>query len=72
MTLTILTTSCARDAGSPFEVAVRRDREMQAMAEMIDLPVAILSHGNTVKNTEYSFLTNVFCLARLSRRQHPA
>jgi hypothetical protein len=43
-----------------FEVAVRRDREMQAMAEMIDLPVAILSHGNTVKNTEYSFLTNLF------------
>ena len=43
-----------------FEVAVRRDREIQAMAEMIDLPVAILSHGNTVKNTEYSFLTNLF------------
>jgi hypothetical protein len=43
-----------------FEVAVRRDREIQAMAEMIDLPVAILSNGNTVKNTEYSFLTNVF------------
>jgi hypothetical protein len=44
----------------PFEVAVRRDREMQAMAEMIELPIAILSHGNTVKNTEYSFLTNLF------------
>ncbi|UGY04757.1 chlorophyllase/cutinase-like alpha/beta fold protein [Bradyrhizobium quebecense] len=42
------------------EVAVRRDRQMQAMAEMIELPVAILSHGNTVRNTEYSFLTNVF------------
>jgi dienelactone hydrolase len=42
------------------QVAVRRDREMQAMAEMIDLPVAILSHGNTVKHTEYSFLSNVF------------
>lgn len=42
------------------EIAVRRDREMQAMAEMLDLPVAILSHGNTVKHTEYSFLTNVF------------
>src|SRR5215475_2601491 len=27
---------------------------------MAELPVAILSHGNTVKNTEYSFLTNVF------------
>ena len=42
------------------EIAVRRDREMQAMAELIDLPVAILSHGNTVKHTEYSFLSNVF------------
>jgi hypothetical protein len=43
-----------------FDVAVRRDREMQAMAEMIELPVAILSHGNTVKHTEYSFLINLF------------
>jgi dienelactone hydrolase len=42
------------------EVAVRRDREMEALADMIELPVAILSHGNTVKHTEYSFLTNVF------------
>ncbi|MCP3373374.1 alpha/beta fold hydrolase [Bradyrhizobium cajani] len=42
------------------EVSVRRDREIQAMAEMIDLPVVILSHGNTVKHTEYSFLTNTF------------
>jgi hypothetical protein len=42
------------------EIAVRRDREIQAMAELIDLPVAILSHGNTVKHTEYSFLSNVF------------
>jgi acetyl esterase/lipase len=42
------------------DIAVRRDREMQADAGMIKLPVAILSHGNTVKNTEYSFLANVF------------
>ena len=42
------------------QVAVRRDREIQSMAEMIDLPVAILSHGNTVKHTEYSFLSNIF------------
>jgi pimeloyl-ACP methyl ester carboxylesterase len=42
------------------QVAVRRDREIQSMAEMIDLPVAVLSHGNTVKHTEYSFLSNVF------------
>src|SRR5215475_10940899 len=42
------------------DIAVRRDREMEALADMIELPVAILSHGNTVKHTEYSFLTNVF------------
>jgi hypothetical protein len=41
------------------DLAVRRDREMESVAEMIDLPVAVLSHGNTVKNTEYSFLANV-------------
>jgi hypothetical protein len=42
------------------DIAVRRDKEMQANAGMITLPVAILSHGNTVKFTEYSFLANVF------------
>src|SRR4051812_24113897 len=42
------------------DVAVRRDKEMQANAGMIKLPVAVLNHGNTVKNTEYSFLANVF------------
>src|SRR5438067_6970018 len=41
-------------------IAVRRDKEMQANAGMINLPVAILNHGNTVKFTEYSFLANVF------------
>src|SRR3954462_12669604 len=40
-------------------VAVRRDKEMQAEAGMIKLPVAVLNHGNTVKFTEYSFLANV-------------
>jgi Chlorophyllase enzyme len=48
------------DRNVTVEVAVRRDRQMQAAADMIELPVAILSHGNTVRNTEYSFLTNVF------------
>jgi len=43
-----------------IDVAVRRDRELQANAGMIKLPVAVLNHGNTVKNTEYSFLANVF------------
>src|SRR5215203_2658438 len=41
-------------------VAVRRDKEMQADAGLIKLPVAVLNHGNTVKHTEYSFLANVF------------
>src|SRR5579859_4938573 len=41
-------------------IAVRRDKEMQANAGMLTLPVAVLSHGNTVKNTEYSFLANAF------------
>src|SRR6202023_1157695 len=42
------------------DVAVRRDKEMQANAGMITLPVTILNHGNTVKFSEYSFLANVF------------
>jgi hypothetical protein len=42
------------------DIAVRRDREMQASAGMITLPVAILNHGNTVEFTEYSFLANLF------------
>lgn len=42
------------------DVAVRFDKEMQANAGMITLPVAVLNHGNTVKFTEYSFLANVF------------
>src|SRR5271155_114330 len=43
-----------------IDVAVRRDKELQASAGMIKLPVAILNHGNTVKFTEYSFLANLF------------
>jgi len=41
-------------------IAVRRDKEMQANAGMITLPVAVLNHGNTVKHSEYSFLANIF------------
>jgi len=48
------------DRNVTVELAVRRDREMESVTEMIDLPVAILSHGNTVKATEYSFLANAF------------
>jgi Chlorophyllase enzyme len=44
------------------DISVRRDREMESLAEMITLPVAILNHGNTVKFTEYSFLTNVLAM----------
>jgi hypothetical protein len=50
----------ARNRPVAVDVAVRRDKEMQANAGMIKLPVAILNHGNTVKFTEYSFLANVF------------
>jgi pimeloyl-ACP methyl ester carboxylesterase len=42
------------------DVAVRRDKEMQADAGVNTLPVAILNHGNTVKFTEYSFIANAF------------
>jgi hypothetical protein len=42
------------------DVAVRRDYEMKANNGLWKLPVAIISNGNTVKNTEYSFLANVF------------
>jgi hypothetical protein len=41
------------------DVAVRRDREWEAAADMLTLPVAIVNHGNTVKFTEYSFLANL-------------
>src|ERR1700704_6475756 len=42
------------------DIAVRYDKEMQADAGMITLPVTIVNHGNTVKHTEYSFLANAF------------
>lgn len=44
------------------DIAVRRDREMEAIAEMITLPVAVLNHGNTVRFTEYSFIANVLAM----------
>jgi hypothetical protein len=50
----------SRNRPVQVDIAVRRDREMQANAGMLTLPVAILNHGNTVKFTEYSFLANVF------------
>jgi hypothetical protein len=41
------------------DLAVRRDYEARADDGARKLPVAIISNGNTVKNTEYSFLENV-------------
>ena len=49
------------------DIAVRRDKEMQANAGMIKLPVAVINHGNTVKFTEYSFISNVFAMRGISR-----
>ena len=49
-----------RDRPVAVDIAIRRDKEKQANAGMLTLPVAILNHGNTVKYTEYSFLANAF------------
>jgi hypothetical protein len=49
----------ARQRPVAVDVAVRRDYEMKANEGYRRLPVAIISNGNTVKNTEYSFLANV-------------
>lgn len=59
---TVMFYDAARDRPVPVHIAVRRDKEMQADTGMITLPVAVLNHGNTVKNTEYSFLANVFAM----------
>lgn len=50
----------ARQRTVSIDLAVRRDYEMRANAGYYKLPVAIVSHGNTVRNTEYSFLSNAF------------
>jgi hypothetical protein len=42
----------------PVDLAVRRDYEVKANMGLWKLPIAIISNGNTVKNTEYSFLAN--------------
>jgi hypothetical protein len=49
----------ARNRPVGVDLAVRADYEMKANAGYWKLPVAIISNGNTVKNTEYSFLANV-------------
>ncbi|SHL43577.1 hypothetical protein SAMN05444159_5897 [Bradyrhizobium lablabi] len=50
----------ARQRPVAVDLAMRRDYEMKANAGYWKLPVAVISNGNTVKNTEYSFLANVF------------
>ncbi len=50
----------ARQRPVAVDLAVRRDYEMKANNGFWRLPVAIISNGNTVRNTEYSFLTNIF------------
>jgi hypothetical protein len=50
----------ARQRPVAVDLAVRRDYEVKADNGYWKLPVAIISNGNTVKNTEYSFLANVF------------
>ena len=62
----------ARQRPVAVDLAVRRDYEMKANDGYWKLPVAIISNGNTVKNTEYSFLANVFAAQGISGRQHPA
>ncbi len=55
------------------------DYEMKANAGYWKLPVAIISNGNTVKNTEYSFLANALAaegiwwpaFSRIFRPIHP-
>jgi hypothetical protein len=49
----------ARQRPVAVDLAVRRDYEMKANAGYWKLPVAVISNGYTVKNTEYSFLANV-------------
>jgi hypothetical protein len=49
----------ARQRPISVDVAVRRDYEVKADNGFWKLPVAIISNGNTVKNTEYSFLADV-------------
>ncbi len=56
-TLELFDTSRQRPVS--VDVAVRRDYEMKADTGYWKLPVAIISNGNTVKNTEYSFLANL-------------
>jgi len=50
----------ARHRPVSVEMAVRRDYKVKAEIGLWKLPIAIISNGNTVRNTEYSFLANTF------------
>jgi len=50
----------ARQRPVAVDIAVRRDVQMRANAGMRTMPVVIINHGNTVRFTEYSFLSNFF------------
>jgi len=56
-TLTLFDASRQRPIS--VDIAVRRDYETKANLGLWKLPLAIISNGNTVKATEYSFLANV-------------
>lgn len=49
----------ARNRAVAVEIMVLRASELRADTGLIKLPVAIISHGNTVNNTEYSFLAKI-------------
>jgi alpha/beta hydrolase family protein len=49
----------ARQRPVSVDIAVRRDYETKADFGLWRLPLAVISNGNTVKATEYSFLANV-------------
>jgi len=50
----------ARQRTVEVDVAVRRDVHMRANAGLLTMPVVVINHGNTVRFTEYSFLSNFF------------
>ncbi len=49
----------ARQRPVSVDLAVRRDYEIKAENGFQKLPIAIISNGNTVRNTEYTFLADV-------------
>src|SRR6185369_16170642 len=54
-----LVDSARHNRSVPVDVYIRRDKEAQAEFGMSEkMPVVIISHGNTVKSSEYSFVAN--------------